>query len=130
MHLESPVTKTNKSAQELFDSLTNVSNFKTLMPDNTAKFEVLDNETFIFGLSGMPEIKLRIKEKFPPNKIVLTSPSDKLAFSLTANITAISESASEVALVFEGEFNAMMAMMIKGPISKFLETLSHNMTRL
>ncbi|RYG52732.1 MAG: SRPBCC family protein, partial [Chitinophagaceae bacterium] len=30
----------------------------------------------------------------------------------------------------EGEFNAMMAMMIKGPISKFLETLAANMPKL
>jgi hypothetical protein len=33
-------------------------------------------------------------------------------------------------LVFEGEFNAMMAMMVKGPISKFIETLSENMSKL
>jgi len=35
-----------------------------------------------------------------------------------------------VQLFFEGEFNAMMAMMIKGPISKFIETLAENMGKL
>ncbi|MDP5081180.1 MAG: SRPBCC family protein, partial [Winogradskyella sp.] len=34
---------------------------------------------------------------------------------------------TEVQLTFDGEFNAMMAMMIKGPISKFIETLATNM---
>ena len=42
----------------------------------------------------------------------------------------MSEDKSEVQLIFDGEFNAMMAMMIKGPISKFIETLSLNMNKL
>ncbi|HRZ73962.1 MAG TPA: SRPBCC family protein, partial [Flavobacterium sp.] len=31
---------------------------------------------------------------------------------------------------FDGDFNPMMAMMIKGPISKFIETLAANMHKL
>ena len=38
----------------------------------------------------------------------------------------LSETKSDVQLIFDGEFNAMMAMMIKGPISKFIETLATN----
>ena len=53
----------------------------------------------------------------------------KLDFSLTAVIESISESKSEVQLTFDGDFNAMMAMMIKGPISKFIETLALNIPR-
>ena len=37
---------------------------------------------------------------------------------------------SAVQLHFEGDFNPMMAMMIKGPISKFIETLAENMHKL
>ena len=100
------------------------------MPENIAKFEVLGDDIFNFGLKGMPEIKLRMKEGIPNSKVVLNAASDKLPFSLTANIDAISESTSEVKLDFEGDFNPMMAMMIKGPISKFLETLASNMHKL
>jgi len=130
MHLESPVTTVNKPAQYIFDSLSDVGNFEKLMPDSIAKFEVSGSDSFIFGLKGMPEIKLRIAEKNPPNQIVLNSPSDKLSFSLTGNIKSVTDSSSEIQLLFDGEFNAMMAMMIKGPISKFLETLSQNMSKL
>ncbi|MES2543551.1 MAG: SRPBCC family protein [Bacteroidota bacterium] len=130
MNLESPKVTVEKSAQYLFDQLSDVKNFEKLMPDNIAKFEVLDSKSFIFGLSGMPEIKLKQTESVAPNKIVLGSASDKLAFTLTVNINAISENSSEVKLDFEGEFNAMIAMMIKGPISKFIETLSGNMNKL
>jgi ribosome-associated toxin RatA of RatAB toxin-antitoxin module len=130
MNLESPKVTVQKSAQDLFDQLSNVKNFEKLMPDNIAKFEVIGEDAFIFGLKGMPEIKLKMKEKTAPSQIVLGAASDKLPFTLTSNINSVSDSSSEVQLFFEGEFNAMMAMMIKGPISKFIETLANNMTKL
>ncbi len=130
MNLESPRVTVGKSAQELFDLLSDVRNFEKLMPDNIAKFEVLGDDSFVFGLSGMPEIKLKMKEKVAPTKLVLGAASDKLPFTLEADINPLSENSSNVQLLFEGEFNAMMAMMIKGPIGKFIETLAVNMPKL
>jgi hypothetical protein len=100
------------------------------MPENIAKFEVLGDDSFVFGLSGMPEIKLKMKEKVAPTKLVLGAASDKLPFTLEADINFLSENSCNVQLLFEGEFNAMMAMMIKGPIGKFIETLAVNMPKL
>ncbi|MBY8961208.1 SRPBCC family protein [Flavobacterium sp. D11R37] len=130
MQLQSPKVKVEKSAQYIFDSLSDVKNFEKLMPENISKFEITGEESFIFALKGMPEIKLRIKEKVPYTKLVLGAASDKLPFSLTGNITAVSDDSCEIQLDFEGEFNAMMAMMVKGPISKFIETLAGNMHKL
>lgn len=130
MNLESPKVTVAKSAQYLFESLSDVKNFEKLMPENIAKFEVLGDDIFNFGLKGMPEIKLKMKDKTPNSQVVLKAASDKLPFTLTADIDSISEAQSAVQLKFEGEFNPMMAMMIKGPISKFIETLAENMTKL
>lgn len=130
MNLQSPKVTVPKSAQELFDALSDVKNFEKLMPETIAKFEVIGDDAFIFGLKGMPEIKLKMKEKVAPNKIVLGAASDKLPFTLIANINAISDNSSDVQLDFEGDFNPMMAMMIKGPIGKFIETLAANMIKL
>ena len=130
MNLESPKVSVDQSAQHLFDSLSDVKNFEKLMPESIAKFELLGDDSFLFGLKGMPEIKLKMKEKIAPNKVVLGAASDKLPFTLTAQIDAVSDNKADVQLFFEGEFNAMMAMMIKGPISKFIETLAQNMSKL
>jgi ribosome-associated toxin RatA of RatAB toxin-antitoxin module len=130
MNIESPKVAVQKSAEYIFHALSDVKNFEKLMPENIAKFEVLGDDIFNFGLKGMPEIKLRMKEKTPNSKVVLSAASDKLPFSLIANIDATSENACEVKLDFEGEFNPMMAMMIKGPITKFIETLATNMPKL
>ena len=130
MNLESPKVTVQNNAAYLFNALCDVNNFEKLMPDSIAKFEVTDADSFIFGLKGMPEIKLRMKDKTPNSKIILGAASDKLPFTLTANIEDISDSSAAIQLVFEGEFNAMMAMMVKGPITKFIETLLENMSKL
>jgi len=126
MNLESPKITVNKSSQEVFDFLTDIKNFETLMPENISKFEVLDNDKFLFALKGMPEIILQKKEAITPNKIILGASGGKLDFSLTGNISETEGNKSNVQLVFDGDFNPMMAMMIKGPISKFIETLATN----
>ena len=130
MKLNSKKVTTQKSAAELCDFLADVRNFESLMPENISKFEVLNEKAFVFALKGMPEIALEVKEVEKPNKVVLGAISDKIPFSLTGNIEEISEYSSTVVLLFEGEFNAMMAMMVKGPISKFIDTLASNLERV
>lgn len=130
MNLESPKVTVDQSAEYLFNALSDVKNYEKLMPENIAKFEVLGDDIFNFGLKGMPEIKLRLKEGHPHNQVNLAAASDKLPFTLTANLESVSATSTAVQLVFEGEFNPMMAMMIKGPISKFIETLAQNMNKL
>jgi hypothetical protein len=129
MNLESKKTVINKSQKEFFEFLTDLNNFKQLMPENTDKFEV-DGDSFIFSLKGMPEIRLVVNKKQEYDKIVLGAASSKLSFSLTANIEAVSDSSCETQLLFEGEFNAMMAMMVKGPLQKFINTLTENAGQL
>lgn len=124
MNLESPKITISKSSEDVFNFLSDVKNFEALMPENISKFEVLDENKFLFALKGMPEIILKKKEVIPPNKIVLGAAGGKIDFALVANITEIDSDSSEVKLDFTGDFNPMMAMMIKSPISKFIETLA------
>lgn len=127
MEINSKKVTVNKSAEDLCHHLSDVKNFEAFMPDSVSKFELIRDDAFVFALKGMPEIALEVKEKVVPKKVVLGAISDKIPFTLTANITAIDEGTSEADLKFTGDFNPMMAMMIKGPITQFLETLSTKM---
>jgi len=124
MNLESPKISVSKSPEDVFNFLADIKNFEALMPENISKFEVLGEDKFLFALKGMPEIILKKKDVVPPNKIVLGAAGGKLDFSLIANITQIDDNSSEVKLDFKGDFNPMISMMIKSPISKFIETLA------
>ncbi|MGB3592251.1 MAG: SRPBCC family protein [Nonlabens sp.] len=128
MNLESRKVPTSKSPEELYDFLINVENFKHLMPEDT-KFELRGEDKFLFGLKGMPEIKLCIQEKIPHSRVVLGSTSDNLSFTLNCDIEPHADK-SKAQLSFAGDFNPMMAMMIKGPIKKFLEQLALGLEKL
>lgn len=118
-----------KSQKEMFAFLTDLKNFEQLMPESIQKFEV-DGDSFIFGLKGMPEIRLVLKEKTEFSKVTLGAASSKLDFHLVADIDAIDEESCEVQLDFNGEFNMMMQMMVKKPLTSFIETLTDNMEQL
>ncbi len=130
MHIETPKKIVNKSGKEIFEFLTDLRNFKKLMPETIDKFEVLDQDRFLFALKGMPEIILERKEQLQYHKVVLGAASEKLPFTLTADISSSNENESGVIISFSGEFNAMMAMMIKTPITNFIGTLSENLEKI
>ena len=123
MYLESPKITLEKSAQEVYEFLAQLSNFESLMPQNTDKFELINENRFLFSLKGMPEIVLEKKTQTPYSQLILGAASEKLPFSLKAELITLSEESTEVQLIFDGEFNAMMAMMVKGPLTKFLDSL-------
>ena len=62
MNIEGTKVTTQKSAKEVYTFFTELLNFENLMPENIEKFEV-DGDSFVFGLKGMPEIRLVLKEK-------------------------------------------------------------------
>ncbi|MEX6626111.1 SRPBCC family protein [Tenacibaculum pacificus] len=129
MNIEGNKVIVKKSTKEVFDFLIKLENFEQLMPENTQKFEV-DGDSFIFGLKGMPEIRLVMKEKTEYSNITLGAASSKLPFTLSSDISEISENESEVILSFQGDFNPMMAMMVKKPLTKFIETLTENISKI
>ncbi len=130
MHIESPKKVINQSDKNVFEFLIDLKNFEELMPDSIDKFELINDDRFLFALKGMPEIVLERKEQIANSKLVLGAASGKLPFTLTADILALSENETEVTLNFAGEFNAMMAMMIKSPITNFIATLSDNLEKI
>jgi len=127
MKLNSKKVTVQKSPEALCEYLSEVKNFESLMPENTSKFEVINEKAFVFALKGMPEIALEVKEINTPDQVILGAMGEKLPFTLTGNISPVNDNASEIELLFEGDFNPMMQMMIKSPITKFIETLADNL---
>ncbi len=129
MNIDGQRIAVKKSQKELYEFLTQLENFEKLMPESIEKFEANDN-SFILGLRGMPEIELLMKEKTEYSNVTLSAVnSSKLSFTLTANIEEISKNESSVQLKFQSSFNPLMSM-IKKPLTKFIETLTTNIEKL
>jgi len=130
MEIETEKKTVSKNVKDVYEFVIDLKNFEQLMPDSIDKFEVLDTDTFLFALKGMPQIVLKRKKQQPFNKLVLGAASEKLPFTLTVDIDSKNDNETEVMLSFEGEFNSMMAMMIKTPITNFMNALSDNLSEI
>jgi carbon monoxide dehydrogenase subunit G len=129
MNVKGEKISLNKSAEEIFNFLSDFSNFNKIMPTNISKFEASD-QGFTFALSGMPEVALKLKEKTPFSSIVLSSAKESLDFSLVAFIGQKEENSSELQLDFNGNFNPFIKMMVEKPLTSFINSLTENLKNL
>lgn len=129
MEIVGKETTVHKSPEVLFNFLLALENYEQLMPENTEKF-IVDGDSFVFGLKGMPEIRLLIKETQENKQIVLGAASSKMPFTLEVPIETHSESTSMVRIKFLGNFNPMVSMMVKKPLTTFIEALTENLSKL
>jgi len=128
LNLQSKTVVVNKSAAALFDYLNELPNLKTLMPESVERFEA-DEDTFLFGMKGLPDVRLLRHEEERPSFMRFKSASSKLDFMLTAQIKDLGETC-ELHFDFEGDFNAMMKMMVERPLKNFIEDLAANAAKL
>lgn len=128
MNLEGRKIIVNKSTENLRKLLENPEDYKSLMPESLQSFEVRDNG-FKFSLKGMPEIALKIDE-VSNKQVVLTSASSSLDFILKGDMNAISDSQTEVQLLFEGKFNPFIKMMVEKPLQNFINSLTDNIEKM
>lgn len=128
MNLEGRRIIVNKSVSELTQMLKNPEDYKNLMPSSLNKFET-SADGFKFGLSGMPEIALKIDE-VSNDRVVLKSASSSLDFSLTGTMSPVNENQTEVQLLFDGKFNPFIKMMVEKPLQNFINSLTDNIEKI
>ena len=130
MKLKSLISNSKLSTKNLFDKLSVIENFETLMPESVSKFELIDSESFLFSIKGMPTFKLKIEEKLTSKKIVLKSVESKITFYLTGYIKESDDKNSTFQIEFNGQLNPMMEMMVRTPLQTFIDDLSKNVKNL
>lgn len=125
MNVSTEKVRFSKNQDEAFEFLSNMENYRQLMPDDTKSFEIHESGNgFAVQIGSMPKVGMKLKESNKPSQLVFESPSPNFEYYLTINIAAVDENSSEVQLDFEGKFNMMIEMMAKGPLTNFINTIS------
>jgi len=124
MNIESPFVKISKTPAEFFALMSDLKNMKLVMPESVERFTADDN-TFVFGLKGMPDVRLLVDEVREPDLLKFTAASSKLDFTLST-ILETREDGTYVKYLFDGNFNPMMKMMVERPLTRFIEDLSQS----
>ena len=128
MKLESSIATVAKPIEDIFEQLTLASTYELLMPEE-ASFRIKDEKHFSFKLGGMPVIPLKLERQTPNTQIVMAADGGSVPFELHTNLEAI-DGETKIQLVFEGNINPMMQMMVKKPLTQFLEALIANTGKL
>ena len=128
MKLESSIAMLAKPIEDVFEQLTRASTYELLMPEE-ASFRIKDEKHFSFKLGSMPVIPLKLERQTPNSQIVMAADGGNVPFELHANLEAV-DGETKIQLVFEGNINPMMQMMVKKPLTQFLEALIANTGKL
>ena len=128
MKLERSIATVPKPIEDVFEQLTLASTYELLMPEE-ASFRIKDEKHFSFKLGGMHVIPLKLERQTPNTQIVMAADGGSVPFELHTNLEAI-DGETKIQLVFEGNINPMMQMMVKKPLTQFLEALIANTGKL
>src|SRR5690554_2265425 len=131
MNVDTPKIRFAKNQKEAFDFLSNMENYRDLMPDDTKSFDVHESgKGFSVQIGNLPKVGMKLKEAIEPSQLSFESPSPNFEYYLTINISELNADESEIFLNFEGKFNMIIEMMAKGPLTNFINTISANLAKV
>ncbi len=128
--ISSDIFRINSSQEKLFAFLSNISNFKQLMPEQVINWKA-ENNHCSFTIKGMADLSMRTAETIQHHTIVMVSdiPSP-FEFKLFSNINNISENQVELVFRFEAELSPMFAMLARNPLTNLLNTFGKKASEL
>lgn len=117
-----------KNQEDAFAFLSDMENYRQLMPDDTKSFDIHESGNgFAVQIGSLPKVGMKLKEKTEPTQLVFESPSPNFEYYLTIDIAPMDENASDISLNFDGKFNMMIEMMAKGPLTNFINTIAEKL---
>ena len=128
MKIESPKRVISSDCESIFNFLMDMNNFSELFPKDKIEDWVATEETCTFKIKGMSDIGLkRVASK--PNSLIYLDSYGKVPFKFTLNLflSPINDNQSEVYLVFDGEVNPFMKMMLEKPLTSFFNGITEKL---
>ena len=119
------------SQEQLFSFLTDMNNFERLMPaDKIEKWESTADQCE-FTIKGMARIGLKKESVETPSKIMISSFGKvPFTFSLNINLVENTQTETEVSIIFNGDINPFMKMMVEKPLRNFFNMLVDKASQL
>jgi carbon monoxide dehydrogenase subunit G len=120
--------KLSCSPEDVFDFVTDISNFRQFVPDQGIERLKIEKDRCSFYVSPVGEIKISLADREPFSKVVYSGIAPvSNDFSLILDITAGNPGNAVVKVTLNAEMNPFLNMMASKPISRFLEILIDKM---
>ncbi len=121
MKIESKKGLINRPAKDVFDYLSDMNNFKNLLPEDKISNWKSDVNQCSFKIQGATTISFVIESKEEPNLIRMIS-GDQSPFSFNLDVHLIEEDGKTTGYqVFEADINMFMKMMVEKPLQNLFD---------
>lgn len=124
LNLKSDKVIINKSAQEIFDFLTDFNNLRNIMPEQINNWQSTMT-TCEFEIQGLTKMSMKIDKKIPYSKIIIKPNGDtSYDYVLSVLLNSLEDNKTQGQLFFDVDVKPMVAMMAKKPLQNFIDILS------
>ena len=127
--IESQAVTINKSNEEIFNFISDFTNFATLMPPQVQDVKI-SQDSCSFSIQGKPTINLKIFERLRFSCVKMKAEDGKLPFTLSCTLKSVNKTQCIAQFHFEAELNPMMKTMLTKPLGNFLNLLSEKLKEI
>lgn len=122
--IETKHETTKTSAEKLFSYLSDMNNYEQLMPEGKIEKWQSEQDHCEFTIKGMARIGMQVEETEGPRLVKIKSFGKvPFPFDLNIHLNPIDDQSAELFMVFNGEINAFMRMMVEKPLTNFFNML-------
>jgi len=124
VNIKSNPQELHKSAEIIFEFLTDFRNFEKLMPEQIVNWQANAN-TCSFEIKGMASIQLRMVEKKAPEFLKIEAEGKSpFPFSLITRLKKKSDILTESFFKIDADVNPVMSMMVKRPLENLVNIMN------
>jgi len=124
MNIESRIGKIQANEEHVFKLISDFNNLKDFaLPEKVQDFQA-DSDSCSFAVQGMGNFAMKIIERDPYKLVKITNAEGMpFTFNLWIQLKIVSEVDTRVKVTLKAEMNAMLKMVAKKPLTKFVDSL-------
>lgn len=124
MKIESDHKIINSDSETVFNFLNDLNNYEVLFPQDKIENWEATEESCTCKIKGLADIGLK-KVASTPNKLIYLDSYGKTPIKFTLNIYLADKenNQTEAYLLFDGDINPFMKMMLEKPLTQFFNSL-------
>ncbi len=124
-HIESDKVAIKTNSKQVFDFVFDMNNIIELLPQEKVENWKGEEDNCSFSIKGLSRIGMKRYSTEEPTKITIISHGkNPFDFTMNLHIKECSENESEACLDFDANMNAMIEMMVKGPLTNLFNIMA------
>jgi len=120
----------SQSPQYVFDFLSDFNNYSELMPPEITDWKAIA-EHCTFKKDKFVNIGMQFQSKIPNNQIIICDyAKNAFPYTLTININEVDATNTSTQMIFEGDPNVFLKLVVEKPLTLFFNNLNQSLSRI